>query len=295
MLAFHTGATKLDDEFSFWPHREFSQFVNVEGIRFHVQIMGQEAAETVLLVHGTGAATHSWRDIMPELATQFRVIALDLPGHGFTEGARAADLSLEGMAMAVGSLLKQLNICPTLVIGHSAGVAILFEMHLRGFLPGSKIVGLNAALAPIEGNTLLSPLAKLLFLNPMTSRIVSLQARFSGTSKALIKATGSPIDDTGIACYDALLQQPSHIQGAIGMMARWDLVPLQRRLPSIDTPVLLIAAVDDPMVPSAVSRKAVHLIPNARLDVVRKGGHLLHELGPKRVVEIILTWRESVQ
>ena len=75
------------------------------------------------------------------------------------------------------------------------------------------------------------------------------------------------------------------------MMARWDLVPLQRRLPGIDAPVLLIASVDDPMVPSAVSRKAAHLIPNARLDVVRDGGHLLHELKPDLVVRKILDWK----
>ncbi len=292
MLAVQAQKSDFGDEHTFWPNRKHSRFVLCSDIRFHVQMMGSDDLPVALLVHGTGSATHSWRDIMPELATQFRVIALDLPGHGFTEGAKAADLSLEGMAMAVGNLLKKLSICPALAIGHSAGVAILFEMHLRGFLSDARIAGLNAALEPIEGNTLLSPLAKLLFLNPMTSRIVSLQARFSGASKALIKATGSPIDDTGIACYEALLQQPSHIQGALGMMARWDLVPLQKRLPGIHAPVLLIASVDDPMVPSAVSRKAAQLIPDARLDVVRKGGHLLHELFPDMVIEKILQWRD---
>ncbi len=291
MLAVQAQNVDLGEGHSFWPNREFSRFIECGGIRFHVQSMGDANLPVALLVHGTGSATHSWRDIMPELAESHRVIALDIPGHGFTEGAKVSNLSLEGMALAVGYLLKQLNVSPSLVIGHSAGVAILFELHLRGFLPGASIVGLNAALEPIEGNTLLSPLAKLLFLNPMTSRIVSLQAKFSGASKALIKATGSPIDDTGIACYDALLQQPSHIKGALGMMARWDLVPLQRRLPGIDAPVLLIASVDDPMVPSAVSRKAAHLIPNARLDVVRDGGHLLHELKPDLVVRKILDWK----
>ena len=65
-----------------WPHRQASRFVEAGGIRWHVQIMGQ--GPVMLLLHGTGAASHSWRDIMPLLAAQFTVVVPDLPGHGFT-------------------------------------------------------------------------------------------------------------------------------------------------------------------------------------------------------------------
>ena len=53
-----------------WPNREASRFVEAAGLRWHVQVMG--AGPVLLLLHGTGASTHSWRDVMPKLAAIHR-------------------------------------------------------------------------------------------------------------------------------------------------------------------------------------------------------------------------------
>ena len=53
-----------------WPNREASRFVHAAGLRWHVQVMG--SGPVVLLLHGTGAATHSWRDLMPKLAERWQ-------------------------------------------------------------------------------------------------------------------------------------------------------------------------------------------------------------------------------
>jgi magnesium chelatase accessory protein len=65
-----------------WPNRDCSRFVESGGLRWHVQRCG--TGPVCLLIHGTGASTHSFRDLMPLLATHFDVIAIDLPGHGFS-------------------------------------------------------------------------------------------------------------------------------------------------------------------------------------------------------------------
>ena len=75
-----------------WPNRDASRFVDVGRVKWHVQVMGSGPA--LLLLHGTGAATHSWRDLLPLLARDFTVIASDLPGHGFTEGRPAGGLAM---------------------------------------------------------------------------------------------------------------------------------------------------------------------------------------------------------
>jgi len=66
-----------------WPNRDASRFVRAGGLRWHVQKTG--TGPVLLLVHGTGAATHSWRELAPLLARRFTVIAPDLPGPGFTQ------------------------------------------------------------------------------------------------------------------------------------------------------------------------------------------------------------------
>jgi magnesium chelatase accessory protein len=90
-------------------------------MRWHVQTMGPEDAPVLLLLHGTGAATHSWRGLAPLLATRFRVVAPDLPGHGFTTGRPLGGLTMPAIARAVGDLLTTLGVDPAIIVGHSAG------------------------------------------------------------------------------------------------------------------------------------------------------------------------------
>ena len=113
-----------------WPNRAASQFVQAAGLRWHVQRLG--SGPTLLLVHGTGAATHSWRRLAPLLGHHFEVVAPDMPGHGFTPMPRAQQLSLPYMAGALSALLEALAVRPTLVVGHSAGAAVLIRMCLDG-------------------------------------------------------------------------------------------------------------------------------------------------------------------
>ena len=68
-----------------WPNRSASRFVVASDLTWHVQELGAPEAPVLLLLHGTGAATHSWAGLAPLLAPHFRVVALDLPGHGFTD------------------------------------------------------------------------------------------------------------------------------------------------------------------------------------------------------------------
>jgi magnesium chelatase accessory protein len=79
-----------------WPNRQSSEFVKAGGLTWHVQRMGQ--GPCLLLLHGTAASTHSWRDLAPILATHFTLIAPDLPGQGFTSSLPQARVSLAGFS-----------------------------------------------------------------------------------------------------------------------------------------------------------------------------------------------------
>ncbi|MDZ7822774.1 MAG: alpha/beta fold hydrolase, partial [Ahrensia sp.] len=104
-----------------WPNSAHSRFVQAASMTWHVQEMGDAAKPKMLLLHGTGASTHSFGDLMPLLAQHYHCIALDLPGHGFTGKASSEGLSLPGMARSIAMLLKELNFAPDYCAGHSAG------------------------------------------------------------------------------------------------------------------------------------------------------------------------------
>ncbi len=269
-----------------WPNRDASRFVRCGAIRWHVQVLGEEQLPAVVLIHGTGASTHSWRDVAPLLANSFRVIAFDLPGHGFTQGERA-DFSLPGIASAAAQMLKSLGVAEAIGVGHSAGAAILLQMALDDNVRFGAVVTFNGALRPIKGDFLFSPLAKALFSNPVVPRVFSAWARHTGVTGRMVDRTGGMIDRRGRDLYMRLLADPAHVAGALGMMAHWDLAPLQRRLSAISCPVTLVATENDPLVPASVSREAAARIPRSQVVMVRDGGHLLHEVRPQFAAQII--------
>ena len=271
-----------------WPHSEKSRFVRSGPINWHVQMDGPPDAPTLLLVHGTGASAHSFRDMLPLLAQSFRVVVPDLPGHGFTDARSDEVLSLPGMAKALAGLCDTLEVTPRFAVGHSAGTAVLIQMVLAQDTPCERIIGINSALRPIEGNAVLSPLAKLFFANPMIPRLVSWRAGSGDMVGSLLARTGSTLDERGVRCYRTLVQNPAHVAGALGMMANWDLDPMRRRFGELALPMTFITAGDDPMVPPEDSREAAGQIENAELVNIRTGGHLLHEVAPEKVAEVIL-------
>lgn len=272
---------------SAWPNRQFSRFHKCRSLTWHFQMTG--SGPVALLLHGTGASTHSWRALVPCLAPHFTILAVDLPGHGFTTSPKSYGMSLDGMARLLRELLDELEIEPVLGIGHSAGAAILIEMALHGC--GFKgIIGLNAALRPFGGNPgrVFAPLARLAALNPVTPLLFSLRARDRKVIRRLLDQTGSEIDDEGADYYRRLASNPGHAAAALKMMANWNLQPLTERLGSLETPLLLIAGDRDGMVPPEVSEKIGRQVAAARSVLLDGLGHLAHEEAPEVVAGKIL-------
>ncbi|WP_066651853.1 MULTISPECIES: alpha/beta fold hydrolase BchO [Sphingomonas] len=271
-----------------WPNREASRFVTVGRLRWHVQVAGE--GPVLLLLHGTGAATHSWRSLLPLLAERFTVVAPDLPGHGFTSGRPPGGLSMTAMARAVSELLGALTVTPRLIIGHSAGVAVAVRMTLDGLATPTGIIGLNSALMPFPGIAarLFPTLARMLFVNPFAPHIFAGIARQQGEVGGFLKrSTGSRIDADGANLYQRLFATPAHCAGAITMMADWDLDSLNRDLPKLAVPLLLVHGESDAMIPPSSARDAAALVPGARVETLAGLGHLAHEEAPEQVAALI--------
>ena len=273
-----------------WSNRDASTFIEAAGIHWHVQKMGK--GPPLLLLHGTGAATHSWRGLAPILARQFTVVAPDLPGHGFTQSLPPHRLSLPGMASDASQLLRTLDVKPEIVVGHSAGAAILARMCLDGKIAPRLLVSLNGAFMPFGGvaNHLLSPLAKLLVMNPFVPRMFAWQAANAGAIERLIRNTGSTIDEHGVALYRKLVRSPAHVAAALRMMANWRLEPLLHDLPRLTTALLLVAADNDRSISPNVAWRVREICSQAMIERLPGLGHLAHEEQPQLIADLILRY-----
>jgi len=271
-----------------WPNRAASRFVRAAGLMWHVQIMG--AGPVLLLAHGTGAATHSWRALAPLLAQHFTVVAPDLPGHGFTDTPAKARLSLPGMAKSLQGLLQALNMTPALAMGHSAGAAILARMTLDRQIAPRGLISLNGAFVPLEGvpGQMFSPLAKLLVGLPLLPQFFAWRAKDDAVVGGMLESTGSRIEPQGVALYGRMIRNPAHAAAALGMMAQWDLHPLLRDLGRLDVPLLLVVGANDRAVPPAQAERIRDMVPGASLISMAGLGHLAHEERPDDTAAIVL-------
>ncbi|MEM8754477.1 MAG: alpha/beta fold hydrolase BchO, partial [Pseudomonadota bacterium] len=223
-----------------------------------------------------------------DISADHRVLAVDLPGHGFTRlGARLRS-GLNAMAADLAALLKAEGFAPDLIAGHSAGAALAFRLALDGAAPRHGVVAINPALDDFPGlaGWLFPMMAKMLALNPLTAVAFSGLSSGSGARK-LIEGTGSRIDEAGMAQYRALIGDRAHVDGALQMMSQWSLRRLRREVPRLEVPARFIVAERDATVPPRVGEEAAALIPGATVDRWADLGHLAHEEAPGRFAAAI--------
>jgi len=271
-----------------WPNCEHSSFVTAAGMRWHVQRAG--CGPTIVLIHGSAGATHTWRDVFPRLTPVADVIAFDLPGHGFTSGATAAQLSLDGMSQAVRELLRTLDVKPTIGVGHSAGAAVLLQLTSYTEVTPRSVIGCNSALVSINAlGQMLQPLSRMLFdAGPVRAFAAALL--HSGTlARTLLRSTGTRLDPMQEARYVSLLADDAHVGAVLGMMTRWDLPALQATFPRITVPVTLVHSRNEPWVSFDALMDVTLPLPMRSVVDMTPAGHLIPDEKPAQLVDVILS------
>lgn len=270
-----------------WPLREVSRTVNAAGSRWHVQRMGE--GPKLLLIHGTAASTHTWRDLMPLLAEHFDVLAVDLPGHGYSARRPDLSMSLPSLSEALGDVLARLAFAPDCIVGHSAGAAIGLRMLLDGTVEPRAVIGLNAALLPFGGpmRRIFAPMAQFFANTSLMPALVARRAADVRSIRRVLAGTGSELDDAGINYYQRLLRRETHVAAVLAMMASWDLGPLLDELDRVRAQLYLVTSGGDKAVSPAQAERVSAMLTNATVVPVDGLGHLAHEEQPEQFADLI--------
>jgi magnesium chelatase accessory protein len=235
--------------------------------------------------------------ILP-LAEEFHVVALDLPGQGFTRAGTKRRLGLPAMSEDIHALCKAQGWAPRAIIGHSAGAAIALDLARRMTRPDGRppdVIGINAALDRFQGiaGWLFPVLAKVLALNPLTATLFTFGGDPTARARRLIRGTGSEIDALGFTCYGRLFSDRAHVDATLQMMAQWDITRLLDHLPEITARCLLLTGAADSAVSPEVSARAATKLASCDVICMEGVGHLAHEEATEATLAHIRSWLAS--
>ena len=270
-----------------WPNRSNSEFIKSENYNWHIQKFGS-TGKKLLLIHGTGASSHSWYPVIENLNLDIEALCLDLPGHGFTRAFAKQNKQLVTIVDQISFLLGKLDFYPNIIIGHSAGAAVAYELAKKIETEPST-VAINAAFGQFSGLAGLAfpYFAKLAASTTIPARFLNLLASKEEIVRKLLASTGSAIPEQQIKCYQYLFSNPDHVDGTLQLMADWDLGNFLDRLPEETSPIHFLVGDKDKTVPPHISKSWDQLMPNSSLTKYKGLGHLLHEEDPSAVSTIL--------
>ncbi|MCY4300730.1 MAG: alpha/beta fold hydrolase [Aestuariivita sp.] len=274
-----------------WPLSDVSRHVFCEPHRWYVVETGK--GPTLLLLHGAGSSSHSFRHLIPILSKSYHVVAFDLPGQGQTQLGARHRCGLDAMSADCATLIKHERWDITAIIGHSAGAVLALQLS-QNIKSLPIVIGINPALDNFRGlaGILYPVIAKALSLTPGVPYFFSRTSNNPRRVKTLIDGTGSRIDSEGLEYYRRLMSNRDHVNGTLLMMSQWPVDGLQSRWPEFTAPTLLLAAENDKTVSPSVARAAARQIPQATFWSLKNLGHLAHEEEADTVATHILKFLE---
>lgn len=267
------------------------EFVAHAGGRVRVLRGGPAGATPVVLVHGGGPdnAAISWFEVFGELARTRPVLALDLPGFGYTEG-----LPVDGAPAAMAELAVAVaGSAPAVWVGVSMGGDVVLNVALRHPVAGLVLVA-PGGLARYAGNRVVHPLAWLAGRLPdaVLLPLLRLANRFTGTAvRAMVHDPASvppPVrEEIRRESRRLRLGYLRYNQATVGPWRMRN--DLSARVGEIRAPALFVHGREDGLVDPQDSVRAAAAMPDARVVLLQGCGHwaqieqrdrFLAELGP---------------
>ncbi|HEX8632960.1 MAG TPA: alpha/beta fold hydrolase [Pyrinomonadaceae bacterium] len=274
------------------PHAAASRFADVEGVgRVHYQERGRGRA--LVLIHGNNSSTYSWADVFDQLAREFRVVALDLKGFGFT-AKPDGDYSPEAQAALVVRLLDQLGIERAVWCGSSMGgaVALAGAINYPQRVDGLVLVG-SSAFTETRGGSLAPAYVRWPYLGGATAALAL-------TSDSLVREglrksfhDASKVTDERVAAYYRPLRTRNGQRAARLVRDGRDYTRIERGLDQIRQPTLLIWGAEDRLNLLEDGRRLHARIKESQLVVFDACGHLPQEEMPERFVREVLSFMKS--
>lgn len=275
------------------PHAAASRFADIEGVgRVHYQEKGQGRA--LLLIHGNNSSAYSWAAVFDELAKEFRVVALDLKGFGFT-AKPDGDYRVETQAALVVRLMDRLGIERATLCGSSMGGAVALSAAIDYPLRvEALILADSSAFNAGRGGSLAPAYVRWPYVGGAVTALALTSDSLvrEGLRKSFYDQT--KVTDERVAAYYRPLRTRDGQRAARLVRDQRDYTRIEQGLGNIRQPALLIWGAEDRLNLLEDGRRLHAGLKGSQLVVYEHCGHLPQEEMPERFMRDVSEFMKRV-
>jgi pimeloyl-ACP methyl ester carboxylesterase len=275
-----TDATEMKAKYS----NPASQFVDIGGgLAIHTRDEGKRDGPALVLIHGSNASLQTWEPWVKRLGDKYRVISLDLPGHGLTGANPTRDYHYSNFVTVVDAVMTKLSVPRFAIVGNSMGGAVAWHYALAhpdrvnalGLVDAAGAPASQSKQVPLGFKLARMPLARDLMLHITPRFVIDRSLHQSISHQSII--TPAMIDR-----YWELLLFPGNRQATLDRFAlKNNIKPAsQDALKSLRLPVLILWGEEDGLIPVSSAAWFADAIPGAKVILYPKTGHVPMEEVP---------------
>jgi pimeloyl-ACP methyl ester carboxylesterase len=253
--------------------------------RLSQKVFGE--GEPLLLIHGMGSASTAWKPIQSELAQHFKVVLVDLPGHGDTPLIKGAPMDPHSLALSALNEMSELGLEEFHVVGNSLGGWVALEIASSAPERVKSVTGLAPAglwLNPYNVRYPATALAR--FLARSTSKLAPTALHFEAARKLGFADVSPRWNEFS---YELCLDAVTAMAKADGYYPAWDGMLMKRfdgKIPE-QIPVTIIFGDTDRTLPETTCQERSIAPAHAKWIIFPNAGHAPMWDSPQDVIAAI--------
>lgn len=250
--------------------------VTVDGVDIRYRDEGPKEAPVIVMVHGFTSSLETWDALADNLKSEYRIIRLDLPGHGLSGTDPSADYSNARTVTLFQKFLNEVNIDDVTVVGNSLGGLVAWRTAIEDSETINKLVLLSPGGFSINGVTE-TPVDV-----PMMVKFYLTKAPSAGVKQASTALYGDPakLTETRLTVIEDMMKQPGNGEAFVARAAQFTLPAPKADLEKVTQSTLIIWGDKDIMVPPDQGPNFAAAMPNAVLKTYEGVGHVPQEETP---------------
>jgi len=263
-----------------------------DGVVVHYRDQGAPNASTLVMIHGFSASAMDWDPWVQRLGGRYRIISLDLPGHGLTSAPTGYQASIDGYADLIAAVTARLGAQKFVIIGNSMGGGVAWDFALRHPERLDGLVLVDAAGwphtsgqkgSPIIFNILQSKLGRAVLRQIDIKPLIRQGMKSAFVNEALV--TPALVDR-----YADFARAPGHRDILMRIQTGGRSVASADLLAQIRVPTLVMHGRQDRLIPFADGQAFAKAIPGATLIAYDGVGHAPMEQIPDQSAKDLDGW-----